>query len=372
MAGLRRQDRAGAKPVTVLLSVYNCERFLPETLRSLSAQTFEEFDLIAVNDGSNDRTGEILERQKDTRIRVIHNERNLGLPAALNRGLREVRSALVARADGDDVYEPERLEAQVEFMRQHPEVGVASSHIRYVSENGAHMTDVRLPIADEDIRFRMLWSCALAHPAAIYRTDLVRRAGAYNPKFSRCEDYELWSRLALVTRFANVDRFLARIRLRRGSITTQVRMEDFRQAAEISKRLLDDYLGDLVPLDDVIAFRLLAYPVFAVPGDLVASGLALMERVIEQAAQRESDRCIASFRSALGQNLLLQSTYVSHDSPTASLRLLSHALKLNPKLTRKRLFYDQVVRLGIKVPLRRLLPDIGARRFRTGSAGADP
>ena len=100
---------SGQPAVTVLLAVYNDERFLPLAVQSVLSQSFADFEFVIVNDGSTDGCGQYLEQLRDLRLRIFHNDRNLGLAASLNRGLNVVRGRYIARMDADDICEPDRL-----------------------------------------------------------------------------------------------------------------------------------------------------------------------------------------------------------------------------------------------------------------------
>ncbi len=124
--------------VSVLMSVYNGERFLRDSVESILGQTFTDFEFLILDDGSTDSTCEILEEyaNKDARIVLVRNDRNLGLTRSLNKGLRLVRGEYLARQDADDISLPKRLEMQVKFLDAHPEVGVVGSALEIIDENG--------------------------------------------------------------------------------------------------------------------------------------------------------------------------------------------------------------------------------------------
>src|SRR5690349_10671348 len=122
--------------VTVLMPVYNGEPFLREAIDSILQQTWADFEFLIVNDGSTDHTRDIIDSYDDARIRVLDQAQNTGLAKSLNAGLRAARAPLVARQDADDRSHPERLAAQVEFMRAHPEVALAGTQVRVLNKHG--------------------------------------------------------------------------------------------------------------------------------------------------------------------------------------------------------------------------------------------
>ena len=110
--------------VTVLMPVYNCEKYLRESIESILNQTFKDFEFLIINDGSSDKSAEIVESYNDNRINFVQNEKNIGLAASLNRGLDIAKGEYIARMDADDISLPERLEKQVRFMETNPQIGI--------------------------------------------------------------------------------------------------------------------------------------------------------------------------------------------------------------------------------------------------------
>ncbi len=187
----------GSEPeVTVLISVFNGERFLRETLDSLLAQDFGDFEVLIINDGSTDGTSSILaEYTADARFRVIDQE-NRGLVYSLNRGLEAARADLIARLDADDIAMPRRLSRQVEFMKDHPEVALLGSAITLIDENGRTLKDVVYPTGSDLVKSSLSRYCAVAHPSVMMRRTPVLGLGGYRPAFRHAEDYDLWLRIA--------------------------------------------------------------------------------------------------------------------------------------------------------------------------------
>src|SRR4051794_29608800 len=118
--------------VTVLLAVYNGERYLREAIDSILGQTFQDFEFLIINDGSTDSTREIILSYHDPRIRLVDNEDNIGQTRSLNRGLALAAGQFVARQDADDISEPERLASQVAFLEIHPEVVLLGTWYRKI------------------------------------------------------------------------------------------------------------------------------------------------------------------------------------------------------------------------------------------------
>lgn len=197
--------------VTVLMPVYNAGRFLREAIESVLCQSWTDFELLVLDDGSTDDSAALAAAFGDARIRVVHNESNLRLVATLNRGLELAHGRYVARMDADDICLPQRLARQVSFLERHPEVGVCGTQVRTMgAEDGAVFPVV---YDHERIVCCQLFESALAHPTVMMRREALLEAGLrYSADFPHAEDYELWVRCARHMRLANIPEVLLHYR----------------------------------------------------------------------------------------------------------------------------------------------------------------
>ncbi len=179
------------------MPVYNTrEDWLNEAIESILAQTHSDFELVIVDDCSNAETQATLSNwaSKDSRIRVIRNEQNLGIAAGLNRGLAACQHPLVARMDADDIAHPTRLEKQVLFLMDHPNVDILGSNIVVFG----HLNGPKAyPEHDETIKKDLLLASQLSHPAVLYKRDKILAIGGYSTDTLYAEDYDLWAKAAL-------------------------------------------------------------------------------------------------------------------------------------------------------------------------------
>lgn len=198
--------------VTVLMPVYNGEKYLREAIESILNQTFTDFEFLIINDGSTDNSVEIIESYDDPRIRLVHNESNLKLVATLNKGLELSRGEYIARMDCDDISLSKRLERQAGFMDRNPAVGISSAWIKLF---GAGYSEIwRYPADDASIKARLIFESVIMHPAVIIRKEvLTKHSLYYNSNASHAEDYDLWVRCVKYTRFANIDDVLLKYRM---------------------------------------------------------------------------------------------------------------------------------------------------------------
>jgi glycosyltransferase involved in cell wall biosynthesis len=208
-----------APAVTVLMSVYDGERHLRESVESILDQTLTDFELLVVDDASTDGSRAIVDSYGDPRVRVLTNEANVGLTRSLNRGLREAGGAYVARQDADDVSEPHRLERQRDLLDRRPGLALVASHYRRIDENGRHAGDRPVPTETRDIRWRLLFVNAFTHSSVTFRRDVVLELGGYDERFRYAQDFELWSRLARCHAVAAVPETLVSYRRSADSMT---------------------------------------------------------------------------------------------------------------------------------------------------------
>jgi glycosyltransferase involved in cell wall biosynthesis len=192
--------------VTVLMGVYNGLPRLEHALRSVLNQTFDDFEFLIIDDGSTDGSGELLRQvaSEDARVRLVSLASNRGLGAVLNKGVAAARGALVARMDADDVSLPERLERQVAFFRDNPEVDVVGSFALDVDGDGRSIRERRVPIAHDRI-VELVWSNPFIHTTVMFRRNAILRVGSYAAELQRRQDYDLWFRCVRGgLRFANI------------------------------------------------------------------------------------------------------------------------------------------------------------------------
>jgi Glycosyl transferase family 2 len=211
-----------APRVTVLMTVFNGERHLREAIDSVLGQSFGDFELLVVDDGSTDGTAGVLGAITDPRVRITRNATNIGLTRSLNSGLALARGMLIARHDADDVSEPDRLARQVAFLDANPDVALVGAAYRKIDERGAVLGDRMLPVDYDRIRWVLHFYCPFVHSAVVFRAAVVRAMGDYDDAFVYAQDYDLWSRLAVAHRVANLPDSLVRYRMGTTTLTATI------------------------------------------------------------------------------------------------------------------------------------------------------
>jgi glycosyltransferase involved in cell wall biosynthesis len=211
-----------APPISIVLPVYNAERFLAETIGSIINQSITYFELIIVDDCSSDGSWDlILHHQKnDSRIRAFRNKLNIGGCATLNKALALVRGKYIARHDHDDWSYPTRLEKQFNFLESNPEVGILGAAIELIDQSGIYLGRREYKLTDMKIRSTIFFYSPFAHPVVMIRKTVLEKVGYYNPEYAPADDYELYFRIGNEAKFANLPEVLLRYRILSSSITS--------------------------------------------------------------------------------------------------------------------------------------------------------
>jgi len=182
--------------ISVILSVYNSERFLKESIESILNQTYKDFEFIIINDGSTDRTKYILNQyKKHSKIKILENSTNIGLTKSLNKAISIAQGKFIARMDADDVSLPTRLEKQADFLEKNPKVGVVGSNYYEIDEKGKKIGEVILPSHDAQIRKVIFRFNPINHSTVMIRKKVFDELGLYNEHLRYAQDYELWFRI---------------------------------------------------------------------------------------------------------------------------------------------------------------------------------
>lgn len=223
--------------VTVLLPVYNGEKYIHKSVESILNQTFTNFTLLIIDDGSTDSTKETLlqYKAKDSRINLISRP-NRGLIATLNEGLRIADTKFIARMDADDISVPNRLKLQINFMKENSEISVCGSALKII-ETG----EIKKYFStSQDLKAISLFQCPVAHPAVMFKRDDVLSVGGYSPSAIYAEDYDLWDRMIYNGfKFSNIDDIglYYRLNLNQNRFLYHAKMAD--TTSKIHKRILD-------------------------------------------------------------------------------------------------------------------------------------
>lgn len=200
------------------MSVYDEEKYISAAIKSILNQTYPYFEFIIINDGSTDKSEEIIKSFNDERI-VYKKIEKVNFSKALNFGLSIAKYDYVARMDADDISLPDRFEKQVDYLIKNPDVQVLSSG--YALFNGSNVSHIHnLPINDRDIKEQLNYSSAVCHAGSLYNKNNIVKYGGYNENLDILEDIDLWLRIRKDTVFHNLDEALYLIRIKENSMTS--------------------------------------------------------------------------------------------------------------------------------------------------------
>jgi GT2 family glycosyltransferase len=239
--------------LSVVVPTYNAGRYVAEAIASVLNQDFMDFELLIVDDGSTDDTALALQPfGADERVRMLRNERNMGLIATLHRAYAECRAPLIARMDSDDICDLSRFSKQVAFLRANPDVGIVGGAIRFFGNVAPNVFS--FPTDHSAIRPAMLFFCPLAHPALMFRRELVDQGLLrYENDFRHAEDYHLWSRLLLRIKAANLPDVVLDYRLHAKQVSSSSADKQYAAALRVRGQMLQECGVD--PTEEEVALH---------------------------------------------------------------------------------------------------------------------
>jgi hypothetical protein len=212
--------------LTVLMPVYNAERFLKESIDSILTQTFTAFEFLIIDDASTDGSAAIIQSYTDPRIRYVKNETNLGISATLNRGIELARTELIARMDADDISHPQRLQKQFEFCRQNPDCALLSCWAIMITED---RKEIRIEkFNSRYYYYNLTFECWIYHPTIVFRKTAVMNVGMYSVPYA--EDYELFWQLLRKYKICNLPEALLEYRITSASLHQVTKKKEYEEA----------------------------------------------------------------------------------------------------------------------------------------------
>lgn len=263
--------------VSILLPVYNAAPFLAEAIHSILNQSFGDFELIILNDGSEDNSKEIIFSFSDSRIRYIENETNLGLIKTLNKGVEICEGKYIIRMDADDICVPGRIEKQLRFMEKHPDVGLCGTWAYVIDNKGTITGKIINQTSTSFISVSLLFSVPLIHPSTCFRASILKQ-NLYH-EVPVAEDYDLWCRLNEQTKIANIPDFLLYYRWHNTNISREKQqIQEQNKEVIIRKELLKSGLD---PDSEMMRIHRLSFSLYSFgketqtrvnPSDLIKSG----------------------------------------------------------------------------------------------------
>jgi glycosyltransferase involved in cell wall biosynthesis len=231
--------------VSVIIPVYNAEKYICECLLSIREQTYGNMEVIVVNDGSTDKTDEIIRSVivNDSRFIYISRE-NRGLVATLNQMIEVSRGEFIARMDADDIAFVDRIAHQVKFFLENPDTAAVGSRTEIIDEGGSHVGFCRRPISAEDVKAYFLYGSPIAHPTVMFNLGAVRKDELrYDAQAYPVEDLELWLRLIRKHKIVNLPLPLLKYRITSSGISQTNRQRQAEASVRVRSAYFADYPG---------------------------------------------------------------------------------------------------------------------------------
>jgi len=234
------------KIVSIILPTYNGGKYIKRAIESVMSQTFLEWELLIIDDGSTDNTKDIVNEyiNKDKRIIYIKNENNLGIQKTLNKGMRESKGEYIARIDDDDQWiDKNKLKKQVEFLNDNNKCVLVGTGVIVVNEKDEELFRYLLPETDKEIRNKILSKNCFVHSSVLFRKDTALKLNGYSEmgEVRHIEDYDLWLKLGIEGEFANLPIYSVKFTQREGSISSVNKIEQFNKNIKLIKNYKNKY-----------------------------------------------------------------------------------------------------------------------------------
>lgn len=206
--------------LSVVMPIYNAEKYLAKAIESILNQTFNDFEFLIINDGSTDKSLEIINNYLDNRIKLISNESNRGLIYCLNLGLNIAKGEYIARMDADDFSLARRFEKQVNFLDNNQEIAGLGAQANFINENDKIIGWSGVEISKLMIKWGSFFGCQILHPTLMMRANIYKKY-LYDNNYLHAEDYELWTRVLLDYDLVNLNERLLNYRQSSDSVSTR-------------------------------------------------------------------------------------------------------------------------------------------------------
>ncbi|MCB9771016.1 MAG: glycosyltransferase [Candidatus Omnitrophica bacterium] len=266
--------------ITVLMTVYNGDKYLKDAIESILKQTYTDFEFLIINDCSRDHSEETIKSFSDKRIRLVNNETNLGQTRSLNKGLGLARGRYIARIDADDLAFPAWLSKNLTALQANSQTAVVSCKAVVIDATNKIQKVLNTPCDYDDMVLRSLLATPLNHVGSVYKTDVIASLGGYDERFRIAADFELWSKLIRNNiHLSSTDEPLVAIRVHDHSISISERgRTDIGEISEIMARNFRSLVAFSVTDDDIHRLWKLNYATAQLSSEEFYGSLSLLQR----------------------------------------------------------------------------------------------
>lgn len=228
---------------SVIIPSYNSANYIKVAIESVIGQTFKDWELIIVDDCSSDDTIKIVKEflKKDKRVKLSTSNKNIGPHKNMNRGLDLCKGEYIVKLDADDYMYSHRIEKQVNFLDENKDVGVLGGAIEVCDENLNFINTRKYPITDEKCKAKLFYYSPFAHPAVTFRKSVFEKCDKYDPNISMACDIDLWFRLGLLTKLANLEDIIVKYRVHHNSISQKNIRKQELETLEVRRKAVQVY-----------------------------------------------------------------------------------------------------------------------------------
>jgi glycosyltransferase involved in cell wall biosynthesis len=231
--------------ISVVMPVYNGGQYLVEAIKSILDQTYSDFELIIVNDGSSDNSEVVVKSFSDKRILYLKNEVNKGLIFTLNKGISLSKGTFIARMDQDDISDVKRFEKQLIEFNNDPQLVICGSFIKTFENNKEEFIS-HMPVSHAQIISSIFFTCPFAHPSVMMKKEtLLKLDAVYREDYPHSEDYDLWSRLVFLGNCKNIPEYLLSYRVHGNQVSTVYETQKYNTVTKIQTNILSRF--DIIP-----------------------------------------------------------------------------------------------------------------------------
>lgn len=254
--------------VSILMPVYNAGKYISQAIESIISQSFKDWELILINDGSTDNSESIIMQYEDSRIYYIKNTENLQLIKTLNKGIDYCDGQYIARMDADDICLPDRLKQQVDFLDHHPDYLICGTSAIVVDNDGVKTGKIHNLTDNNYLQISLLFSPSFIHPSMMIRKEILQQ-NRYDEAYKHVEDYELWCRIAQQGKIANIGRELLKYRWH----NTNISVVNNRAQDELKDKIIKDGLKrlDIVPTEKELFCHKITFQLYSLGNKQVIS-----------------------------------------------------------------------------------------------------
>jgi glycosyltransferase involved in cell wall biosynthesis len=244
--------------VSVVMSAYNAEKWILQSIHSILRQTYTNFEFLIINDGSSDHTLDLIktEAEKDSRIRIFDNHKNIGIAEAANIGLNHARGEFIARMDADDISFPCRFEKLVHVLLSENNVICVGGYAEQINENGEHIGIMKPLLNSTEINTSLLFDSCFINSTVIFRKSSFLQTGMYRKEYSGVEDYDYWQRLAHFGQLKNIPFLLGKYRWHKSNISNSKNTLMAKLTCQLSYHRIVDELHNSIDFDSYKSFWL--------------------------------------------------------------------------------------------------------------------